>query len=894
MIEIVFKEKSGIVREDEPVTFGIPFPAGKLKDTAKPKFSDEDGKILPSAANVMARWHDNSIKWLLVDLQVTVPAMGTRVVKLSDEPGVKEKKLPSKLELRKSSDNKIIVSTGVAEFYLNTGFLIPFSRIDHAGSTLVSESSSGIILTDAEGKEWEPEIFSWSVEHDSSLRKSLLFEGCFQNNNKSHPLHYKSWIHFFAGKSFVKIDFMLKSPEAALHSGGVWDLGDKGSQYFRDLSFCFSVDEPDSSNSYYIAEYGSDSESNNPGNIVIYQDSSGGKNWRSKNHVNRKGKTPLSFKGYKVYKNNTPVAEGLNAVPFMGAGSSSGAICGFVKNFRQNFPKAMELAGGNLKIRLFPEYFNDLFELQGGEQKTHTFYIGAEKKGEHAKSLKWAYEPLCPEISSHWYYRSRACPKPVPLSEVSEHKECRAYQKIVDYAVSGENSYFAKRKIIDEFGWRNFGDVYADHEAVFSDNKQEFISHYNNQYDVIKGALIQFMRTGEKAWFILALEMGDHVSDIDIYHTEKDKYQFNKGLFWHTNHHLDAATATHRTHSKHHRKFKPAEMVGGGPAYDHNYASGLLYLYWMTGETRYKDAVVELSENIIEGLKGPDTLCESALKSAKIFFNIFKKIAGARNKGFEDVYIFNGPGRASGNSLNTLLDAWLLTSDKSYLKWAEDLITRCVSPDDDQDKMDMLNAELRWMYTIFLLALGRYLDIKKSMYAFDDFFIYARKTLLNYVEWMAEKEYPYLEKPDILEFPNETWAAQDIRKSDIFAITAFYAPEPLKKRFAEKSRYFFESSVNSLGKFETWTFTRPLAIMMTNGMPYMEMQSNKDSLSEFTEDDLTVLSAEKLRSGAGFYCLADRIKRFTLKKEIDWIRRRFRTSRKELVRPHEWNGGIVE
>ena len=44
-------------------------------------------------------------------------------------------------------------------------------------------------------------------------------------------------------------------------------------------------------------------------------------------------------------------------------------------------------------------------------------------------------------------------------------------------------------------------------------------------------------------------ELANHVVDIDIYHTTRDKAAYCGGLFWFTDHYLDAATSTHRTYS---------------------------------------------------------------------------------------------------------------------------------------------------------------------------------------------------------------------------------------------------------------------------------------------------------------------------------------------------------
>ena len=68
-------------------------------------------------------------------------------------------------------------------------------------------------------------------------------------------------------------------------------------------------------------------------------------------------------------------------------------------------------------------------------------------------------------------------------------------------SVEGPQSFFSKREVIDEYGWRNFGDIYADHEAVNHDGPDKFISHYNNQYDFIYGAAVHFLRSGDRRWF---------------------------------------------------------------------------------------------------------------------------------------------------------------------------------------------------------------------------------------------------------------------------------------------------------------------------------------------------------------------------------------------------------
>ena len=41
------------------------------------------------------------------------------------------------------------------------------------------------------------------------------------------------------------------------------------------------------------------------------------------------------------------------------------------------------------------------------------------------------------------------------------------YLALVDAALDPVDGFLAKRERVDEYGWRNFGDLYADHESAF-------------------------------------------------------------------------------------------------------------------------------------------------------------------------------------------------------------------------------------------------------------------------------------------------------------------------------------------------------------------------------------------------------------------------------------------
>ena len=297
------------------------------------------------------------------------------------------------------------------------------------------------------------------------------------------------------------------------------------------------------------------------------------------------------------------------------------------------------------------------------------------------------------------------------------------------------------------------------------------MSHYNNQYDPVAGFFHQFLRTGDRRWWAHCGRIGNHVVDIDIYHTDEDKSAYNHGLFWHTIHYIDAGTATHRSY--------PSGTVGGGPSAEQNYTTGLMLHYFLTGDLQARDTAIGLSQFVINMDDGSKTPFRYLARG-------YTGVASASR-----TFDYHGPGRGSGNSLNALVDGHRLTGDGRFLDKAEQLIRRCTHPRQDIGALTLLNAENRWFYTMFLQALGKYLHWKIERDELDAMYAYGRDVLLHYARWMAEHERPYLERPELLEFPTETWAAQDIRKSEVFDHAARHGSANERSRFTERAAFFF-------------------------------------------------------------------------------------------------------
>ena len=784
-LHITRKSEDGRFRRGEPVTGGIPLPPAACVDVDRLRFMDDTGRHIPAQATVLERWPDGSIRWLLVDLLADSPSKCRLRLAAESESGA-DIVSPRSIGIRREG-RSLIVDSGQAAFMLDASGGL-FTVLD---SKAVVVARVSIVATDAQDQPARIRIDRIAEEAAGTLRTTVLAAGTIELGR--HALELMARLHFFSESATVRVEVRVRNPRRALHPGNFWELGDANSMLLRDLSIQVDLPKPVVSGMFVVEPGASPVTVSVP--AALYQESSGGEHWQSNVHVNREGRIPLRFRGFRLESPQVSL-EGKRASPVLTTVQDGRAVSASVRQFWQNFPKSLELTATGITIRLFPRQFPDLHEIQGGEQKTHVIGLAFGDDPVGPFPLSWVVEPSVLSADPQWYADSKAVAYLTPLAESDEPE----YESLVRSAIEGADTFEHKREQIDEYGWRNFGDIYADHEAVGHIGSQPLVSHYNNQYDAIAGFVIQFMRSGDPRWWSAMDELAAHVADIDLYHTTEDKAAFNGGQFWHTAHYTDAGRSSHRTYPR------IPSLPGGGPSNEQNYATGLLLHYLLTGSVASRSAVLQLAEWVLAMDDGRRT----------VFRWLSLGPTGLASSTNSTEY--HGPGRGAANSILTLLHAHRLTHDAKFLEKAESLIHRCIHPRDDLQARSLLDAERRWSYTVFLQVVGTYLDEKLMMNQRDHHYDYARASLLHYARWMAANEYPYLDKREILEYPNETWTAQDVRKSEVFAFAAMHAVEhEARQRFVERGEFFFKGSVRALAASPNRTLTRPVVLMLSYG-----------------------------------------------------------------------------
>lgn len=784
-----------------PIVAGLCVPKGSLADAFTGHIEGFRSHV-PAQFDVLNRWNDGSVRWMLAS---------------SIAPEVNH----SGCELNVCVSIEPLTESGAPEYGVTTvkgicGEICIVTRDLTADPPTEKILRLMPYLCDVAGTEVPLQIHRIREEVSGSIRRVNIVDARIESMPfVTLQLRLTHWV----AAGLLHIETRIRNSRRARHSGGLWDLGDTGSFVFGSFEIAISSDNiPATAVTHWKAQRDHVLQATSR-EIFLRQYGSGGPKWNSTNHVSASGQVEVKERGYAV-SNDDHASLGDRAEPTFLVEGGSSFLAVAVPEFWQQFPGSVAAAMGTLEVGLFPALTAVTFELQGGEQKTQSFWLKTGSGKGEANDLDWVYDQprLLQSAASiaeanvlPWFAPVGRVPRPVLTQAKENGTEVPPYVMVSPFfqylndATTGKSSLDARRESIDEYGWRNFGDVPADHEQTHFAGSNTVVSHYNNQFDMIYGGILQLASTSDLKWFDLFDPLARHVMDIDIYHTSEDRAAFNGGLFWHTDHYVDAYSCTHRTYSRHNRA--PGQSYGGGPGCEHNYTTGLLHYHFLTGSPEARESVLSLADWVIQMDDGRNT----------IFGLLDNGPTGAASATvFED---FHGPGRGAGNSINALLDAWLLTNSTHYLSKLEELIRRCVHPTQNPDDLHLLDAEGHWSYTVFLNSLGRYLLAKRDADQFDAMYTYSRKVMQTYGRWMAVNERRTLDHQEELKYPTEAWAAQDFRKANVLRIAAACEDDASQvAAMHAKADKINNSAWNDLAAFgDTRLTARCLSILMTEG-----------------------------------------------------------------------------
>lgn len=848
------------------VQVGLPCPQGMVADCDQLAMVDLGGTQINAALQPTAHWADGSVKWCMAkialldcrtsELELTLrldsaPYTAKALVEVTEKPG------------------GFIIQSGPAAFEFDKNRVFPSVTVNNIPVWIAGASYP--LLTTTDNTPCDFTLKDITISEQSSVSCRVTIFGSY-NTESGQELSARFMFDVLPDAQ-LSLVCELHNTQRAMHPGGIWDLGDSGSFRFNDFSIAIE-NQIDATPSLMAEPRSEPPDSELPDSnwivatqpTVLFQASSGGEQWDCAVHKNADGHVSNQFCGYKVTASTETLLAGKRANPILAVATADNTFTVHTQKFWQNFPKSIDIGTKEIFLRLFPYHHRDAYEIQGGERKTHHMMFNFTTSTDQTAIANTITTPLA-TVDPTAYMEAGV------FSYFHDTLQSKSYDDLITAARDEESGFYKKRERLDEFGWRNFGDIHADHEAAYHDSDKPYVSHYNNQYDAIFGFARQYALTGDTDWQDLLSDLARHVMDIDIYRTDKDRAEYNNGLFWHTDHYVEAHTGTHRTFSAGQLDKDGNPPAGGGPGPEHCYSSGLTFYYFMTGDEEAKRTVLGLGEWIQNYHEGTGSVLETAKRTlGEDTASFIKTCKGAK------IFKYRYPmDRGTGNYIRTLLDCFELTNDSKHLQQVEMIIRNTAGPYDEIDARNLDDIEYNWWYIIFLQELIRYLDLKRTLDQRDSNFYYARSTLLYYAQWMVKNDGPFLESADRLLHPNATWIAQESRKIHVLYAAYKYA---LKNRslFLERARFYRDYVTENLSESDTLHYTRiqilllqnhgPAAFLDMDSLPYPGIRevnvSDKDGCFHTPSTHL------KHIAGTWISCLS----KFRISNELRWIKTR--------------------
>ncbi|MFP4248233.1 MAG: hypothetical protein ACLFU7_01165 [Armatimonadota bacterium] len=472
-VPLTVEETAGVAR-NEPVTVGIPLPEGAL---GRPSLvSLMDGSLpIPVQTRALVRWPDRSIKWLLVSGNVTLEPNETKTLTLTLGTGVRPHMLKGN-PLLAEDEEAIAAWTGQTRLTINreTGE----GAIEGPQGALSPLPISRLVADD--GEVFTGRVESVVVEEAGYQRAVILARGHHVNDVGEPYFGFELRYFLHAGDPFVRIDHVLQHDIVSADM----EYGDE-MKSFRSLDLIF----PTEADTATLTLKDGDSAQIAPGERLFQHESD----------------------AYELSG-----AEGQRAPGLATAGDLTVAV----RDFWQNWPKAISVEEEGLALGLYPQitpadryvdrpnehvlyyYIRDgKYTFRSGFEKRHELLIGPSDAASPERALARVNEPLLVTAPPEWYIESGA------LHTIAgvDGRDFEAYDEVLSEAV---DAHVEVREENDWFGLMNFGDWFGERRLNWG----------NIEYDLQHAMLTQYFRTGDRRFFDLAEDAARHNADVDVVH----------------------------------------------------------------------------------------------------------------------------------------------------------------------------------------------------------------------------------------------------------------------------------------------------------------------------------------------------------------------------------------
>jgi hypothetical protein len=497
-ISMTVTEPSSVDRAAWPVTSGVPLAQGELRNHRQTALFDADGKELPLQTEVLSRWPDGTIRWLLVDFQVDLAANESQEFALRYGLAVRRTplNLPQLVTAHPSHARLVApnASTGPLRVDLSPDQVRLLDRIwlDHDGDGKFADSeritgaeATGVVLVTPDGKRHRADLClaNSAIEQHGPLRACLRIDGRHRAEDGSDMFSYVVRAHFYRGQPFFKLEYTF--------------INDYQGELMAKVDSIELVCSAGGDGNQFVLN---GQRTDGPARLVQVTDED------------------FEINGE---------ASGRRAPGWAAIGSSAGGLAVGVHQFWQNWPKSLEVKPGELRVGLCPSfdagpydghdimeeakhyyYLRDgVYTFKVGMARTHELWVNCYSGQPDAEKLANFYtateKPLLAQCSPEYVCSTGVVGDAPPADPDRYH----GYDAWLDAAFA---QHLEDQETTRENGMLNFGDWF---------DAKKFGGGWGNQeYDTSHIFFTQYLRTGDRRYYDRARQGAWHLMDVDVLH----------------------------------------------------------------------------------------------------------------------------------------------------------------------------------------------------------------------------------------------------------------------------------------------------------------------------------------------------------------------------------------
>ena len=471
MNTIQFDKISMYDRKAEPVSLGIPFPQGALKNPTA--FGIENlGTPVPVQTDITAHWPDGSVKWMMAHFEADLPGNRAHEMAFAWDGSVANPTPAEKVLISETAEG-IEIDTGVLRVVCARKNFDLFRKVNLNGKDIFGPGAfSGFSLSDADGNRFATSDIAHIAVVESGPVRGLVELSGTHTGEKGSLFDFRILIEAWAGKPFLRVEYQFINRE------------DAKSIDLSEIALRFQSAASGDVRCALAEGYYRTGVKQGPGEMVLNAES-------------------IIFQGVEH------VMEVFYGDFWADWCDGEKGVCITPFQAHQNFPKGLKVHDRGIDVGILPAGESPIKMLQG-VAKTHRMqfcFHGPELSLDDVvvQSLQFQY-PDVGILPETWYRDAHVWENLFP-----ENKYLPVERRIIDMADNRNRG----------LGMMHWGDG-PDHGYTQQGRGKGELVWTNNEYDFPHAMFLLFAKTGERRFRDTGLVAAQHWVDVDFCHKSDD------------------------------------------------------------------------------------------------------------------------------------------------------------------------------------------------------------------------------------------------------------------------------------------------------------------------------------------------------------------------------------